>query len=266
MDRATWIGLTVALAIAGGGVWYYKALHRTPPPQTATVLGVEPATPAPAEPAAEAPPEQFPVPQPAADAPPLPPLAQSDGPVARALTSVFGQRLEPLLIPKSLVRNIVATVDSLDRGAVALRLRPLAYVTGQPGLETEAGVLVLSPRNYERYAPLIALLQAADAQRIAELYLRHYPLFQRAYEELGYPGRSFNDRLVAVIDHLLQAPEPTSPVALVRPKVLYEYDDPELEERSSGQKILVRIGPRNAVLVKEKLRAIRAALAASGAR
>ncbi|HUP90631.1 MAG TPA: DUF3014 domain-containing protein [Solimonas sp.] len=262
MDRTGWIGVAVALAIAGGGWWYYKALHRVPPPQSATVLGVEPAAPPPPEPAAEAPPEQFVVPQPAADAPPLPALAQSDAPVAAALTGAFGQGLAPLLVPKALVRNIVATVDSLDRGAVALRLRPLAYVPGQPGLETEAGTLVLSPRNYDRYAPFVALLQAADAQAIAELYFRHYPLFQRAYEELGYPGRSFNDRLVSVIDHLLQAPEPTGPVALVRPKVLYEYADPALEERSSGQKILVRIGPRNQAIVKTKLREIRAALAA----
>jgi len=87
-----------------------------------------------------------------------------------------------------------------------------------------------------------------------------YPLLQQDYEQLGYPGRYFNDRVVQVIDHLLNTPEVQAPVLLIQPKVLYEFADPKLEELSAGQKILVRIGHENAVKVKAKLREIRSAL------
>ena len=39
--------------------------------------------------------------------------------------------------------------------------------------------------------------------------------------------------------------------------MLYVYADPELESLSAGQKILVRMGPANAAVVKDKLRQIR---------
>jgi Protein of unknown function (DUF3014) len=46
----------------------------------------------------------------------------------------------------------------------------------------------------------------------------------------------------------------------VQPKVLYQFADPELESRSAGQKILMRMGPVNESRVKAKLRDIRKAL------
>ena len=59
------------------------------------------------------------------------------------------------------------------------------------------------------------------------------------------------------IDDLLAAPEISGPVKLVRPKVLYQFADPDLEARSAGQKIMLRMGAENAAKVKAKLREIR---------
>jgi hypothetical protein len=87
-------------------------------------------------------------------------------------------------------------------------------------------------------------------------------LFQQAYEELGYPDGYFNDRLISVIDDLLDAPEISAPVYVHQPKVLYEFVDPELEGISAGQKILIRVGPENELRLKAKLRTIRAMLTA----
>ena len=56
---------------------------------------------------------------------------------------------------------------------------------------------------------------------------------------------------------------PREPVRLVQPKVMYQFADPELEARSAGQKLLMRMGNANAALVKDKLRALRAELTAS---
>ena len=87
----------------------------------------------------------------------------------------------------------------------------------------------------------MANLAAVDAAAAAAAYRRIYPQLQAAYEDIGYPGRYFNDRVVAVIDHLLATPEPTAPLLLERPKAMYIYSDPALEARSPGQKLLLRI-------------------------
>ena len=102
------------------------------------------------------------------------------------------------------------------------------------------------------------VVQEADVKSLAVVYERLYPLFQQSYEDLGYPGKYFNDRLVEVIDHLLHAPEVSAPIKLVQPKVFYEYADADLESRSAGQKLLIRMGPANARALKAKLREFRA--------
>jgi hypothetical protein len=102
------------------------------------------------------------------------------------------------------------------------------------------------------------------------------PLLQRAYTDLGYPGRSFDARLVEVIDLLLATPSTPEPLKVqltevkgsvpsVRPWVRYEFADPALESLAAGQKILMRVGPVNQRRLKAKLVEIRAALLAGGA-
>jgi hypothetical protein len=39
--------------------------------------------------------------------------------------------------------------------------------------------------------------------------------------------------------------------------VFYQYADPSIEERSAGQKLMIRLGSDNAAIVKDKLRALR---------
>ncbi|MCH8059896.1 MAG: DUF3014 domain-containing protein, partial [Proteobacteria bacterium] len=52
-----------------------------------------------------------------------------------------------------------------------------------------------------------------------------------------------------------------APIRLVRPHVLYEFSDPELEALSSGQKLLLRMGRDHAAQVQQTLRQIRARIA-----
>jgi hypothetical protein len=202
-----------------------------------------------------------PVPNAAAPTPPREPepdIAASDGTVREALAQVFGDDpVEAFLIPERVIQNIVATVDSLDREPVPMRFRAVQSVPELPVVETYGDSITLSAANAERYSVVVAALEQTDAQHIAGVYLRYYPLFDRAYRELGYPKGHFNDRLVQVIDHLLATPEIQGPIRLVRPKVLYRFADPALEQRSSGQKALIRMGPDNAAVVKEKLAEIR---------
>ena len=129
--------------------------------------------------------------------------------------------------------------------------------------EWDAGEeVLLNSNNSARYAPYVRVFETLDARTLARRYFDSYPLFQRAYAELGFAGQRFHDRLIEAIDDLLEAPELTGAVKLVRPKVFYQFADPELESLSAGQKIMIRMGPQNAAKVKAKLRDIRRELSA----
>ena len=58
-------------------------------------------------------------------------------------------------------------------------------------------------------------------------------------------------------------PQVTGPIDLVRPNVMYLFADPALESRPAGQKLLIRMGPENALVVKQKLSELRAIIAAA---
>jgi len=104
------------------------------------------------------------------------------------------------------------------------------------------------------------LVKAVDAAKLAAVYRRLYPLFQQAYRDLGFPKGYFNDRVVIAIDDLLATPELAEPLRLRQDKVRYQFADPDLDGRSAGQKIMLRIGPENARIVKAKLREFRRAI------
>jgi hypothetical protein len=59
----------------------------------------------------------------------------------------------------------------------------------------------------------------------------------------------------------LRLTEVKGPIASLRPWVRYEFADPALEALSSGQKILLRVGPVNERRLKEKLAQLRSELA-----
>jgi hypothetical protein len=193
----------------------------------------------------------------------LPPLAESDSYFALALIDLFGPDLEPLLADEALIDKTVATLDNLTRGRVAEKIRPLGRLPGNFVVSAagENGPFYLSPDNYTRYDTLVNMLAGADLDELVATYRRFYPLLQEAFAQLGYPDGYFNDRVVAVIDHLLATPEPGEPVRLVQPHVLYEFADPELEALSGGQKLLIRMGPDHISRVKAVLSEVRTRIA-----
>jgi hypothetical protein len=192
---------------------------------------------------------------------PLPALRESDGAVSAALAALVGSdAFGRIFLTENLVRNIVATVDNLPREEVVRRVNPLQPVPGIPATTGKGERLTLAPANGARYAEPMRVVETVETAKLVAFYRRHYPLFQQAYVELGYPNGYFNDRLVEVIDHLLAAPEPAGPIRLTQPKVLYEFADPALEGLSAGQKMMLRLGKDNRGKVKAKLVEIRAGI------
>jgi hypothetical protein len=255
-----------AIALTAGGIVYCSRylLEQTPPPESTA------AAPSPAEPiqAAEPATRYRLAEAPAQAAASLPALERSDSMLRDSLAGLMGRRaFEDLVLPDRLVRRIVATVDNLPRRTAPRRMIPLNPVPGSfVTAGASEGEASMDPANFDRYAPYVRVLESVDVRALVKLYVATYPLFQRAYEQLGYPGDYFNDRLLDAIDDLVAAPELAAPAALIRPRVLYEFADPDLETRSAGQKILMRMGTQNALKVKAKALEIRRALLAEGQR
>ena len=183
-----------------------------------------------------------------------------------ALTSLpDSAALEKFVVPQNLIRHAVATVDNLPRKKVAVELRPILPTVGEFAVAGTADHITLSPDNFKRYTPFVDMVKALDVKQAASVYFHFYPLFQQAYEDLGYPTEYFNDRVIEVVDHLLETPDVQGPIELVQPNVMYLYADPKLESLSAGQKTLIRMGPENAAVIKAKLRDLRAVLATRAA-
>ncbi|MFC5439987.1 MULTISPECIES: DUF3014 domain-containing protein [Rhodanobacter] len=191
----------------------------------------------------------------------LPPLGESDDDVIAALMALTGgDQGRDLLVSTRVVARIVATIDALPRRAMGTLMLPAHPPKGAFATVETDGHITVAAQNSDRYTPYIEVMQHVDPAQLVAWYARAYPMFQQAYQELGYPHGYFNDRLIVVIDDLLAAPELAQPALLLRSKSHYVFADPALESLSAGQRLLLRTGPANEALIKAKLRAIRAIL------
>lgn len=244
--------------LAATGVYYLRS--RNQPLPAAPSAPIAPPPP-PAEPSVA-----NPLPQTAGNAAsfgPVPELADSDVPLRDALAKISSaDAVKDFLVPQDLIRKMVVTIDNLPRQKVAVDKRPANPAAGSFAAKGDELHATLDQRNFDRYKPMIAVVNQLDAKQLGALYIHYYPLFQESYQNLGYPNGYFNDRLVEVIDNLLATPEPKEPIELVRPNVMYVYADPALESRSAGQKLLIRMGPENAKAIKAKLTELRAVITA----
>ncbi|MDX1508101.1 MAG: DUF3014 domain-containing protein [Woeseiaceae bacterium] len=251
--------LLVAL-LAGGAVWYFwDDLNPSAQIPATPDAALQQDADAPAGPIHPIEPVEPPGPS-DRELVPLPALDDSDSYFVLEMIDLFGPDAGQVLVSDALIDKFVATIDNLPRSHVAEKSRPVGRLASNFAIDESVSgdKTYLSPENYQRYSALVALVDNADMDAVAAMYRRFYPLFQESYVRLGYPNGYFNDRVVEVIDHLLATPEPDYPVELVRPNVLYQFADPKLESLSSGQKLLIRIGPENAATIKQALSELRA--------
>jgi len=278
MNRSVVIALLLAAAAAGAGYWWWSQ-----PPDDTVAGEVETAVDyreqGEADDAARAPePPQYPVGDGAAGSDadasagdgskdggkPLPSLDESDDEVRKGISELTRDvPIEGRLVPSRLIQKFVVWVNSLDGQMVPVTKWPLEHVPGRPLVEARGdGRFEWLPANADRYRPYAQAFTTPSAETQVDFYLRYYPLLQKAFGRLGEEEDYFNDRVIAIIDHLLQAPPAQSRYLLVQPEVLYEFADPELEALSSGQKILLRLGPEQSVAVRDRLRGLRAEILA----
>ncbi len=262
-ERNPWLLPALVVVVLGiVGLMYWGDFFTEPPPEPEVEL---PAYEEP-EPLPEGEP-LYPMPEPDPgtqeqfDLVALPALDDSDAYFLLEVAGKFGPAIEALLVREAVIDKLVATIDNLDRQQLAEQVRPVGRLQDAFSSDTgRYGELILGPSSYARYDALVATIYYADVDAVYDMYRRFYPLFQKSYERLGYPNNYFNDRLVQVIDHLVATPVLSRSIALTRPNVLYEFADPDLESLSSGQKLMLRMGPDNSATLKRLLEKFRAKL------
>ena len=201
---------------------------------------------------------EYPIPKPPPKTPAvqLPELDESDDALRNALSTVLPD-IKLYLSNEDIVRNIVVTVDNLSRDVIAIEKRAIKPVRGTFFVTEKDEVTLLSAKNFLRYTNMIRSLESVDLATLTETYFDHYALFQEAYEELGYPDSYFNDRVIEIIDHMLLPIDAPQDVTLVRPKGLYKFAKEDLEQLSAGQKVLLRVGPDHASVIRNRLKDLR---------
>lgn len=253
------LAVLLAITAAAGYLWWMQRTETETAPvvvaaETAAQQGSIASPAAEAEPAIEHPLEATP-------AEPLPAVDDSDSVIGNAIARLIGDmQWRAFFYPDGLVRRIVATVDNLPRHDAPVKMWPVHPVGSWFDTVAAGDDFIIGPNNAARYARYVDLVKAVDATKLAAVYRRLYPLFQQAYRDLGFPKGYFNDRVVIAIDDLLATPEIAEPLRLRQDKVRYQFADPDLDGRSAGQKIMLRIGPENARIVKAKLREFRRAI------
>jgi len=268
------------IALGAVGAWY--GLQREPAnrPDPVAQRAPEPVA-APAPPVAAAPSESEPDIRHPIDTP-APAAAQGALETATdpetVLIGLFGRKSVLRLFQlDDFAQRLVATVDNLGRSQAPAQRWPMNPAEGRFLTESAGDAEVISADNGLRYTPYVLLIETVDLQQVAAAYARLYPLLQRAYEELGYPRRYFNDRVVEVLDQLIATPDIEGPIRVRRPVingpvqpprpwVLYEFEDPTLQSLTAGQKILLRTGPVNERRLKRKLAELRRLLATGASR
>lgn len=253
--------IVVIVVVALAAWWYFTRM----PGVDFTRSGPAPSTPAPASttpPPVEHPIEQAQTAPATASTTPLPALDASDDAVVAALTQLPGaDGLAGLLLARGLIPHIVATVDALPRHTIGSSILPLRTPSGAFAIDSGNDGIAIDAKNYARYAPYMKLAEAMDTRALVTWYVHWYPLFQSAYRQLGYPHGYFNDRLMTAINDMLAAPNAQAPVALVKTADgHYAFADPTWESLSVGQKLMLRVGPDNERILKQKLRSIQTLL------
>jgi hypothetical protein len=277
------MGRAVVILLLGGalvaGAFYLGKNWRRPAPSAPPPVAkpAESAPPAPVDTGPRTPSVAHPVPANGAHHP-LPPVDQSDAYLGGLLRELVGRKgVASFLNLDGFARRLVATVNNLASDGASTALWPVRETPGRFETDGRDDRRVIGPRNAARYAPFVSFVEAVDTKKAVATYVAIYPLLQRAYEDLGEPTPYFNDRVVAVIDDLLATPDIAEPVRLKHIEVdgaspspggarLYVYEDPSLERRTAGQKILMRVGRDNAKRLEAKLGEIRALLASQPVR
>lgn len=237
-----WIMLAVVVLVAVG-LWLYL---RPAPVEEAVAPTAPPPAPA-------APESTEPTPEEVA----VPPLDETDPWLREVIQQLSGHpALAQWLATDDLVQRFVVLVDNVADGVSPAQQVPFVRPKSAFAVRTAGDGTYIDAASYQRFATLAAVVDSLHVDGTADLYRRLKPRLEEAYDQLGYPDRTFEGTLEKAIRRVLDAPRIDGPLALETGPKGFRYADPRLEGLDPATKDLLRLGPDHLATIQRKLRAL----------
>jgi len=209
---------------------------------------------------------------------PLPSLNESDDWLKLKLPEItWRKELLTLVVDDDMVRRFVVFTDNFSQGIIAYEHSPFVLpkvkftpktdrvnfhaVTQEQGtspdviqgsMQGKQNVWQWDESSSKRFSLYIDLLRSMDSDSLVQWYADIKPLIDEAYKELGYEDdftRTLQDAITRVLDMEL----PKSSMALIQPSVTYKFANPTLEALPDTDKLLLRLGKENLLVIKSVL-------------
>jgi hypothetical protein len=207
---------------------------------------------------------------------PMPLLDNSDDWLKLKLPEItWRKELLKLIIDEDMIRRFVVFTDNFAQGLIAYEHSPFILPktkftpdidsvsfqnsTVKPGdistetpLTAKQSVWQWNENSSRRFSLYVDLLRSMDSESLVQWYSEIKPLINEAYNELGYED-DFTNTLQDAITRVLDMELPKTSMALIQPSVMYRFADPELEALPDTDKLLLRLGKDNLLVMKSVL-------------
>jgi hypothetical protein len=201
---------------------------------------------------------------------PLPLLDSSDDWLKLKLPEItWRKELLKLIIDEDMIRRFVVFTDNFAQGIIAYEHSPFILPNAKFTTETnrvqkseqastdsalplKQNVWQWNENSSKRFSLYVDLLRSMDSESLVQWYSDIKPLINEAYSELGYED-DFTNTLQDAITRVLDMELPKTSMALIQPSVMYKFADPELEALPDTDKLLLRLGKDNLLVIKSVL-------------
>jgi len=179
-----------------------------------------------------------------------------------ALAISTSKQFKKSLFQTEIIRKIIFSINDMAQG-----LRPSTKILNElPHTKafivmTRGDKMYISPKSYQRYDHLAQAIHDIDSNAGVAVYKKYLPLFRRVFKDFSYPASyQVSDIFKAAVGKVLQAPTIQDRIEVVQPSVHYKFADAKLENLSSLDKQMLRMGPDNTRVIQKKLRELISAL------
>jgi hypothetical protein len=262
VSKAQQLLLVALVCVVAAGVVVLTGIW----PQEDTAI-VEPTPVAPAPPEKETPPINLPEPAiPAVIPPPepaveaLPSLFESDDAVRDALAEIpLGTAGQQYLMPSNIIERSASLIYLTAQGDVPYKLLPIARPKAPFTIADDGTQVVADPEGFARYDPITRWVESLDSAAIIDAFARFLPLFREAWGFYGEDPAYFDLAVIETLDTIIATPEiDITDERLIRKEAIWIYESPTIESLAPVQKQILRMGPSNAEVIKQKAVQVRA--------
>ena len=174
-----------------------------------------------------------------------------------------------LVIDEDMIRRFVVFTDNFAQGSIAYEHSP--FILPKEKFSVDEALIIENETNTapswqwneassKRFDTYVDLLRSMDSASLVQWYFEVKPLVDEAYAELGYED-DFTNTLQDAITRVLDMELPKSTMVINRPSVMYKYQEESLESLSDSDKLLLRLGKENLLVIKSVLLEINEKLA-----